>query len=73
MHETAGQDDVARLLSMFLRGRDVPCPLCGYTLRDLTDKGFDATAIRYVLMSTHYRQPLNFTLDGINAAKEDFV
>ncbi len=41
-----------------------------YTLRDLTGKGFDATAIRYLLMSTHYRQPLNFTLDGINAAKE---
>lgn len=36
MHETAGQDDVARLLSTFLHGRDVPCPLCGYNLRDLT-------------------------------------
>ena len=34
MHETAGQDDVARLLE-FLRGRDVPCPLCRYNLRDL--------------------------------------
>ena len=29
------QDNVARLLD-FLRGRDVPCPLCGYILRDLT-------------------------------------
>ncbi len=38
MHETAGQDDVAKLLSMFLRGRDVPCPLCGYNLRDLTQQ-----------------------------------
>ena len=38
MHETAGQDDVVRLLSMFLRGRDVPCPLCGYNLRDLTQQ-----------------------------------
>ena len=27
-------------------------------------------AVRYVLMSTHYRQPLNFTLDGVHAAKE---
>ena len=35
MHETAGQDDVARLLE-FLRGREVPCPLCRYNLRDLT-------------------------------------
>ncbi len=29
------QDNVARLLD-FLHGRDVPCPLCGYNLRDLT-------------------------------------
>ena len=35
MHETAGQDDTARLLE-FLRGRDIPCPLCRYNLRDLT-------------------------------------
>ncbi len=41
-----------------------------YTLRDLLDKGYDAGAIRYLLLSTHYRQPLNFTLDGIDAAKE---
>jgi cysteinyl-tRNA synthetase len=41
-----------------------------YTLRDLTEKGYAPLAIRYVLMSTHYRQPLNFTLDGIDAAKE---
>ncbi len=38
MHETAGQDDVTRLLSMFLHRRDVPCPLCGYNLRDLTQQ-----------------------------------
>ena len=35
MHETAGQDDVARLFD-HLRGRDVPCPMCRYNLRDLT-------------------------------------
>ena len=33
--DTAGPDDVARLLE-FLHGRDAPCPLCGYNLRDLT-------------------------------------
>jgi cysteinyl-tRNA synthetase len=32
-----------------------------YTLRDLLDKGFDPMAIRYALISTHYRQPLNFS------------
>jgi len=41
-----------------------------YTLRDLIEKGYDATAVRYLLLSTHYRQPLNFILDGIEAAKE---
>jgi len=41
-----------------------------YTLRDLLDKGYDADAIRYALLNTHYRQQLNFTLDGIDAAKQ---
>ncbi len=50
MHETAGQDDVARLLSMFLRGRDVSCPLCGYNLRDLTQQ--QCPECRHELMLT---------------------
>ncbi|MBN1386725.1 cysteine--tRNA ligase [Candidatus Woesearchaeota archaeon] len=40
-----------------------------YTLRDLLQKGYPAMAIRYLLLSTHYRVQLNFTLDGIEAAK----
>lgn len=32
-----------------------------YTLRDLLNKGFNPVAIRYLLLSTHYRDPLNFT------------
>jgi len=40
-----------------------------YTLRDLTAKGYDPRAIRYLLMSIHYRQQLNFTFDGLDAAK----
>lgn len=40
-----------------------------YFLRDLLDKGYDPGAIRYLLLSTHYRQHLNFTLEGIDAAK----
>lgn len=39
-----------------------------YTLKDLLAKGLHPLAIRYVLLSTHYRQPLNFTFDGIRAA-----
>ena len=40
-----------------------------YTLRDLVDKGYPAIAVRYLLISTHYRQQLNFTFDGLEAAK----
>jgi cysteinyl-tRNA synthetase len=39
-----------------------------FTLRDLLEKGKDPLAIRYLLLSTHYRQQLNFTMDGIDAA-----
>jgi len=40
-----------------------------YTLRDLLSKGYDPIAIRYLLLSTHYRQKLNFTFDGLKSAK----
>ncbi len=40
-----------------------------YTLRDLLQKGFDPTAIRFLLLSTHYRQQFNFTFEGLEAAK----
>jgi cysteinyl-tRNA synthetase len=39
-----------------------------YTLRDLLEKGHDPVAIRYLLMSTHYRQQLNFTFNGLEGA-----
>jgi cysteinyl-tRNA synthetase len=39
-----------------------------YTLRDLLKQGHKARAIRYSLLSTHYRQAQNFTLDGLVAA-----
>ncbi|MBI4641299.1 MAG: hypothetical protein HY731_11425 [Candidatus Tectomicrobia bacterium] len=40
-----------------------------YTLRDLLEKGYKPKVIRYGLMSTHYRQPYNFTLEGLEAAE----
>jgi cysteinyl-tRNA synthetase len=40
-----------------------------YTLRDLLAKGYDPIAIRYLLLSTHYRQQFNFTFEGLEAAK----
>jgi len=40
-----------------------------HTLRDLLKHGYDPIAIRYLLLSTHYRQQLNFTFEGLDAAK----
>jgi cysteinyl-tRNA synthetase len=40
-----------------------------YTLRDLLDKGFKPKGMRYALLATHYRQPMNFTLEGLRAAE----
>ncbi|MFW6164121.1 MAG: cysteine--tRNA ligase [Planctomycetota bacterium] len=39
-----------------------------YTLRDLVEQGHSPVAIRYLLLSSHYRQPLNFTMEGLEAA-----
>jgi len=40
-----------------------------YTVEDLVEMGHNPIAIRYLLMSTHYRQQLNFTMEGLEAAK----
>lgn len=40
-----------------------------YTLRDLLDKGHNPRAIRYLLLSVHYRQKLNFTFQGLKATE----
>ncbi|MFP4402893.1 MAG: cysteine--tRNA ligase [Candidatus Woesearchaeota archaeon] len=40
-----------------------------YTIRDLLKKGFSEKAIRYLLISTHYRQQLNLTIKSLNAAE----
>jgi cysteinyl-tRNA synthetase len=40
-----------------------------YTLRDLLKRGYTGTQVRYLLLSTHYRMQLNFTLQGLDAAK----
>jgi cysteinyl-tRNA synthetase len=39
-----------------------------YTLRDLLRKGYDPIAIRYLLLSSHYRAQLNFTFGALEAA-----
>ncbi len=40
-----------------------------YTLKDIEEWGFSGQELRYVLLSGHYRQPLNFTKDSLGAAK----
>jgi len=40
-----------------------------YTLRDLLDRGYTGRQIRYLLMSSHYRQQLNFTFEGLESAR----
>lgn len=39
-----------------------------YTLRDLVEEGIDPLTVRYLLMSTHYRQQLNFRREGLDSA-----
>jgi cysteinyl-tRNA synthetase len=40
-----------------------------YTLPDILGKGFRASALRYLLLSSHYRKQLNFTWDGMKQAE----
>lgn len=40
-----------------------------YTLRDLLNKGYSGPEVRYLLLSTHYRTQLNFTFEGLDAAR----
>jgi len=40
-----------------------------YTLRDLLEKGWTGREVRYALISVRYREPLNFTFSGLEAAR----
>lgn len=39
-----------------------------YTLRDLLSKGYTGSQVRYMLLQSHYRTQLNFTLSGLDSA-----
>jgi cysteinyl-tRNA synthetase len=39
-------------------------------LPDILDKGYRASALRYLLLSSHYRKQLNFTWAGMDQAEE---
>ena len=40
-----------------------------FTLRDLLAKGFTGREVRYLLLTAHYRETFNFTIDGLHGAK----
>ena len=50
-----------------------------YTLRDVFEKGYDPRAVRFILLSTHYRQQLDFSFLRLDSAKntlkriDDFI
>lgn len=50
-----------------------------YTLRDLLNKGFTGSQVRYMLLQTHYKTQLNFTFQGLDGIKhalqrlDDFI
>ena len=41
-----------------------------FTLRDLIQKNYKPTAIRYLLSEVPFRKPLNFTFDGLHQAQK---
>ncbi len=40
-----------------------------FTLRDLLAKGFTGREIRYLLLTAHYRESFNFTIEGLQGAR----
>jgi cysteinyl-tRNA synthetase len=44
-----------------------------YTLRDLTAQGWTGRELRYALISVNYGLPLNFTFDGLKAARSSLA
>lgn len=40
-----------------------------YTLEDITNKGFDPLAFRLLVLQGHYRSPVNFTWESLQAAQ----
>jgi cysteinyl-tRNA synthetase len=55
---------------LLVEGRKMSKSLGNYfTLRDLQAKGFTGREVRYLLLTAHYRETFNFTLDGLAGAK----
>ena len=55
---------------LLVEGRKMSKSLGNYfTLRDLLAKGFSGREIRFLLLSSHYRESFNFTLEGLTGAR----
>jgi len=44
-----------------------------YTVSELEEQGYDALDLRYLNLMTHYRKPLNFSLENLDAARTAFT
>lgn len=44
-----------------------------FTLRDLKEKGWTGREVRFALLAVKYREPLNFTDEGLEAARKSLV
>lgn len=40
-----------------------------YTIADVEKKGFDPVSLRYLYLTSHYRDPLNFTWESLDASQ----
>jgi len=55
---------------LLVEGRKMSKSLGNYfTLRDLLSKGYSGREIRQLLLSAHYRESFNFTLEGLESAR----
>ncbi len=43
-----------------------------YTLKDVVEKGYSPMHLRYFFISAHYKKPLNFTWENLNASKNAY-
>ncbi len=43
-----------------------------YTVRNLIERGYDPMAFRYLLLQGHYRQPLEFSFESLDAAANGY-
>ena len=41
-----------------------------YTIEDIVKRGFDPLSLRYLYLTAHYRDPLNFTWDSMTGAQK---